>query len=98
MPYTVPKLKDFSAAALDKATEKLLAALDKESAAVKDEAAWKTFRDRWVSRKSGLLNDVNDWLKSAPKEQKRDAGQRVNQIKATVEKTVESTLERLKSG
>jgi predicted component of type VI protein secretion system len=33
--YTVPKLKDFSPAALDKAVEKLLAALEKESAAVK---------------------------------------------------------------
>ena len=36
MAYTVPKLKDFSPAALDKAVEKLLVALHEESAALTD--------------------------------------------------------------
>jgi phenylalanyl-tRNA synthetase alpha chain len=84
--YTIPKLKSFSAAALDKAVEKLLAALKQEAAAVKSEADWKTFRDRWMARKNGVLTEINDlWLKAAPKEAKRDVGQRVNQIKAAVE-------------
>ncbi len=97
--YSVPKLKDFSAAALDKAAKALLAALEKESAKVKTEADWKNFRDRWMARKDGLLTQVNDlWLKAAPKEAKRDAGQKVNQLKTEVEATVESTLQRLQSG
>ena len=84
--YSVPKLKSFSAAALDKAVEKLLAALKQEAAAVKSEADWKTFRDRWMARKNGVLTEINDlWLKAAPKEAKREVGQRVNEIKATVE-------------
>ncbi len=87
--YTVPKLKSFSAASLDKAAEKLLAALKQEAAAVKNEADWKTFRDRWMARKNGVLTEINDlWLKAAPKESKRDVGQRVNQIKALVEEAV----------
>ena len=53
--YTVPKLKSFSAAALDKAVAKLLAALKQEAAAVKAEADWKAFRDRWMARKNGML-------------------------------------------
>ncbi len=82
MAYTVPKLKSFSAAALDKAAEKLLAALKQEASAVKTEADWKTFRDRWMARKNGVLTEINDlWLKAAPKEAKREVGQRVNEIK-----------------
>ena len=88
MAYTVPKLKDFSARTLDKAAEKLLAALDQESKAVKTEADWKTFRDRWMARKNGMLTQVNDlWLKAAPKDAKREVGQRVNELKARVERS-----------
>ena len=80
--YSVPKLKSFSAAALDKAVEKLLAALKQEAAAVKGEADWKAFRDRWMARKNGVLTEINDlWLKAAPKDAKREVGQRVNEIK-----------------
>ena len=93
MAYTVPKLKDFSPTALDKASEKLAAALAKEAAEVQTESDWKSFRDRWMARKNGVLTLVNDlWLKAAPKENKRDIGQRVNQIKEQVEQIVDSTL------
>src|SRR5438270_5217625 len=91
--YTVPQLKDFSPAALDKAVEKLLSALDQESAALADEAQRKTFRDRWLARKDGILTQINElWLKPAPKEAKRDVGQRVNKLKAEVEQKVEAAL------
>src|SRR5947209_20258418 len=81
--YTVPQLKDFSPAALDKAVEKLLSALDQESAALADEAQRKTFRDHWLARKDGILTQINElWLKPAPKEAKREVGQRVNKLKA----------------
>src|SRR6266704_6572707 len=91
--YTVPKLKDFSPAALDKAVEKLLSALEKESAAVESEAEKKAFRDRWLARKDGILTQINElWLKPAPKEAKRDVGQRVNKLKAEVEQKVEAAL------
>jgi phenylalanyl-tRNA synthetase alpha chain len=90
--YTVPKLKSFSAAALDKAAEKLLAALKQESAAVKTEADWKSFRDRWVGRKNGVLTEINElWLKAAPKDAKREVGQRVNELKAAVTQAVDES-------
>jgi len=91
MAYTVPKLKDFSAKALDKAADKLLAALDAESKAVRNPADLKEFRGRWMARKDGVLSQINDmWLKAAPKEAKRDVGQRVNELKSTVTQTVEA--------
>jgi phenylalanyl-tRNA synthetase alpha chain len=90
--YTVPKLKSFSEAALDKAVEKLLAALKQEAAAVQNEADWKTFRDRWMARKNGVLSEINDvWLKTAPKEAKREVGQCVNELKATVTQAVDQS-------
>jgi phenylalanyl-tRNA synthetase alpha chain len=97
--YTVPRLTDYSAAGLDKAVAELLAALESESSAVSSEAEWKAFRDRWLSRKNGLLTLVNDlWLKAAPKDVKRDVGQRVNQLKSRVEETVEATQQRMLGG
>jgi phenylalanyl-tRNA synthetase alpha chain len=88
--YSVPKLTDYSAAALEKAVEELLAASDQEWQAVRNESDWKVLRDRWMARKNGVLTLVNDlWLKPAPKEAKRDVGLRVNQLKERVEKDIE---------
>src|ERR1700694_569580 len=96
--YTVTKLKDFSAVALDEAVGKLLAALEEESEAVKSEAEKKAFRDRWMARTNGLMTQVNDlWLKAAPKDAKRDAGQRVNELKTKVAQMVEATSDRVLS-
>jgi phenylalanyl-tRNA synthetase alpha chain len=91
--YSVPKLKDFSPAALDKAAGDLLSALAEESAKAGSADQRKAFRDRWLARKDGVLTQVNDlWLKPAPKEAKRDVGQRVNQLKAEVERKAEAAL------
>ena len=99
MAYTVPKLKDYSAAALDKAVRELLSALEQESKAIANESDWKAFRDRWMARKNGVLTQVNErWLKPAPKDAKREVGQRVNELKKQVEEAVEQTLERLQGG
>jgi phenylalanyl-tRNA synthetase alpha chain len=99
MPYTVPKLTDFSAASLDQAAADLLSALEQESAAIATEADYKLFRDRWMARKNGVLTLLNDqWLKAAPKDAKRDVGQRVNELKSRVEQAVDATLARLQGG
>ncbi len=93
VPYSVPKLKDFSAAALDQAVADLLAALEKESTSLGNDAEHKTFRNRWLARKDGILMQINElWLKAAPKDAKRDVGQRVNKLKAEVEQRVEAAL------
>jgi phenylalanyl-tRNA synthetase alpha chain len=87
--YTVPKLKSYNPAALEKATEKLCAALSEEAKAIKTVPEWKAFRDRWMARKNGVLTQINDlWLKAAPKDSKREVGQRINKIRALVEDTV----------
>jgi len=91
--YSVPKLKDFTPAALDKTVAELLSALAQESVEMGNADQRKAFRDRWLARKDGILTQVNElWLKPAPKETKREVGQRVNQLKAQVEERVEAAL------
>jgi len=98
MPYTVPKLSEFSPNALDSAVRELLSAVEQELAAIDSESDWKVFRDRWMSRKNGILTHLNDlWLKAAPGPSKRDVGQRVNEIKARVEQEVDGKIIRIQS-
>src|SRR5437879_6482356 len=87
--YSVPKLTDYSAAALEKAAGECIAACSSECGEVRTDADLKSFRDRWMARKNGILTQNNDlWLKGAPKEAKREAGQTVNEVKRTVEQFV----------
>jgi phenylalanyl-tRNA synthetase alpha chain len=90
--YIVPKLRDYSAAALEKAAEECVNACIAESKEVRNESDFKLFRDRWMARKNGILTQVNDlWLKGAPKEAKRETGIRVNQIRTAVSEIIDKT-------
>ena len=91
MAYTVPKLKDYSPAALAKSAAECIAACQAEAAEVRNDADLKAFRDRWMARKNGILTQINDlWLKGAPKDAKREAGIRVNELKARITELVEA--------
>src|ERR1700733_5940853 len=99
MAYVVPKLTDYSAATLAHASAELFSALDLEANEVSGEAELKVFRDTWMARKNGVLTQLNDlWLKAAPKDAKRDVGQRVNELKTKVKQTAETALARIQSG
>ena len=94
--YTVPKLEDYSPEALDRAVGDLFSALDAETGELHNESDWKTFRDRWMARKNGILTQVNEtWLKGAPKDAKREVGQRVNDLKSRAENIIESAQDKI---
>ena len=108
MPYTVPKLPDFSTAALDSAVRDLLSAIQEEKDVLVNKASepsvasstktadLKVFRDRWLARKKGIVTQVAElWLKLAPPDAKREVGRRVNAVKAEVERYVGETQERV---
>ncbi len=91
MAYTVPKLTDYSATALEKAATECVSACLTDAASVHDDTALKAFRDRWMARKNGILTQINDlWLKGAPKDAKREAGLHVNALKVRITELVES--------
>jgi phenylalanyl-tRNA synthetase alpha chain len=86
MAYTVSKLTEYSAAALEKSVAECIRACADEASAVRSDEQLKLFRDRWMGRRNGILTQINDlWLKAAPKVAKRDVGRRVNEVKADVE-------------
>jgi phenylalanyl-tRNA synthetase alpha chain len=94
--YTVSKLVDYSVAALEKAAAACVRACADEAGAVRNDAELKAFRDRWMARKSGILTQINDlWLKGAPKDAKREAGIRVNELKTRITELVDGAKEDL---
>jgi phenylalanyl-tRNA synthetase alpha chain len=90
----VPTLSTYSPDELREAKDRLLAALAEDLGTIQSESEWKTIRDKWLSRKSGLMNDVTGWLRAAPNDRKRDVGATVNELKAAVESQIESALAR----
>jgi phenylalanyl-tRNA synthetase alpha chain len=87
--YTVPKLEEYSRNFVEARVADLLDELLSESNAVRDDAEWRIFRDRWLARKNGVLTQVNDvWLKTAPNDAKRDVGELVNRLRAKVSEVV----------
>jgi phenylalanyl-tRNA synthetase alpha chain len=87
--YTVPKLTEYSENALLRAFIEAKTAFRQESQETRSLDEWKTFRDRWISRKNGLLAQINElWLKAAPKEAKREAGRIVNELKEFIDQEI----------
>ena len=59
---------------------------DREVRAAADETGWKSARDAWLGRKSGVLSQITDnWLKPASPDLKRAVGQQLNELKSHVE-------------
>jgi phenylalanyl-tRNA synthetase alpha chain len=86
LPYTVPKLKDFSPTALDKAFAEVLDAFQQEAVQVGDSTELKQHRDRWLARKSGILTQIRAlWLSKATAGSKGDVGRRFNELKGRIE-------------
>lgn len=87
---TLAQLGVTTAEAVTSLFAQLRVAFDKECSAASGEAAWKTFRDAWLSRKSGHLTQVTDnWLKPASPELKRAVGAALNEFKAHVESVMQ---------
>src|SRR2546429_3646559 len=75
------------------------ARFDSEAAAVRDEAAFKQFRDAWLGRKSGVLAGITDnWLKPATPELKRAVGAGLNELPAPVDAQIEARRVAVESG
>jgi phenylalanyl-tRNA synthetase alpha chain len=102
--YTVPKLDDYSPAALDCAVAELTAALKEETgalvvAAFEDRAKKRmtadpvSLRNRWLGRKSGILTQLNEvWLKPSPLESRREVGIRINKVRDVVKDKIEEAI------
>ena len=61
--YTVPKLDDYSPAALDRAVARSASPRStRKPGRPATKPTGRHFRDRWMARKNGMLTQVNDTL------------------------------------
>ncbi len=96
---TLTALGATTAAAIPPLFAEIRSRFDTESTAIHDESAWKTFRDAWLGRKSGVLAQITDnWLKPASPELKRAVGAGLNELRAHVESQIESRHVAIESG
>ena len=66
------------------------AEFERDAASARDEASWKTLRDTWLGRKSGVLAHITEnWLKPSSPELKRVIGQELNGLRTHVEAAIE---------
>jgi phenylalanyl-tRNA synthetase alpha chain len=96
------KLADIGATAPESVSS-LFAQLQHEfeaaGSAIANESAWKSLRDAWLGRKSGVLTLIGDnWLKPSAPELKRFVGQELNKLKAHVESALEEKRKEIEAG
>ena len=72
---------------------KLRTDFDRELAEVRTDAAASELRDRWVGRKNGLLAAEMKSLGKLSSEERRTAGQQLNELKDYVEAEIEKLLQ-----
>src|SRR6202790_3599428 len=64
---------------------------DSQAGNVTDENSWKTFRDAWLARKSGVFTLVTDnWLTPASPDLKRSVGAALNELRKHVDSEIEA--------
>jgi len=86
MSATIPELKQFDEAELDRVFAALEAEVAAQTRALNSDDAMEAFRLEWLGRKQGRLGQLSAaWLKSAPVEAKKSLGVRFNQLKALIE-------------
>ena len=76
---------------LDQLFAQLEAEVRQAAAGLSSPEAVENFRLEWLGRKQGRLKQLSEqWLKSAPVEQKRQIGQRLNDLKGLVDSLLEA--------
>jgi len=89
--YNVPKLTDYSAAAVAREAARAMTAFDLEfadaSGSTSPSDAIEALRVRWLGRANGLANKQLPelWLKAAPRDHKAEVGKHINAVKAHCE-------------
>jgi phenylalanyl-tRNA synthetase alpha chain len=77
----------------------LRARFDAEASSASDKNSFKTFRDTWLARKSGVITLVTDnWLKPASPELKRVVGAALNELRSHVDSQISARQSAVETG
>jgi len=98
LAQTLASLNIHSAREVQSLFAEIRSRFDAEITAVKNEATFKSFRDTWLGRKSGVLSLVTDhWLKPATPELKRAVGAALNELRKHVDSQMSERLSSLEA-
>jgi len=78
--------------------EKIKGVFLEELKKIQSQESLKTLKDKYVSRKKGILTDLLKRLKDVPREEKPAAGKTVNKLKVLIESSITNKLEEIGSG
>jgi phenylalanyl-tRNA synthetase alpha chain len=99
LSQTLAALGVHSAEQLNSLFAELHTRFDADATAVRDEESWKTLRDAWLGRKSGVFTLVTDnWLKPATPELKRAVGAALNKLRGYVDAQIEERQAAIQAG
>jgi phenylalanyl-tRNA synthetase alpha chain len=88
---TLAALETSSADQVHALFAELRARFDADTSKITDENSWKSLRDTWLGRKSGVLTLVTDnWLKPSSPDLKRLVGASLNELRAHVDTQIEA--------
>lgn len=76
--------------------EELRRRFDEDFATISGMDAWKSIRDKYLSRESGVITQEMKKLRDLPKEERPAFGQGMNRLRAEVEEILEGRQEELK--
>jgi phenylalanyl-tRNA synthetase alpha chain len=92
MTASIPELKQYDDAELDRVFTELEAEVAAQSRSLTSDQAMEAFRLEWLGRKQGRLGQLSAaWLKSAPVEAKKSLGVRFNKLKSQIEEARSAT-------
>ena len=82
---------------MSKSVEELRRSFDEDFAAISDLAAWKSVRDKFLARDSGIITNEIKRVRELPKEERPAFGAAMNRLRSTVEGLLKERYDELKS-
>lgn len=82
---------------MSEAIDKLRRQFEGDFAAISEMEGWKSVRDKYLARESGLITTALKKLRDIPKEERPAFGQAMNQLRAYAEEKLEARQHELKS-
>ena len=82
---------------MSKAVEELRRSFDEDFAAISDLASWKSVRNKFLARDSGIITNEIKRVRELPKEERPAFGAAMNRLRSTVEDLLKDRYDELKA-
>lgn len=88
----IPKLENYSIQSLDVFFQQIRQSFEDDAASVRTLNELEDLRIRWIGRKRGRMNAIDDLLKNVPVQARRDFGRKLNELKKHIDSRLSCLL------